>query len=335
MALKNNTSDTSHILPDKAELFILWLETQKNMSLATVRAYRTDLIEFNSYLTDTQNKNLNNLSEINKKDIQLFLGALHAKEYAKTSISRKLSSLRAFFNYGLRKKIIEKSPIESIRNPKQPKHHPNVPSKDQVLHILDKPINLENNISNDNDNSNVHTINSKKKAILARDLALIELLYGSGLRISEALSLNLSDYSKEKSSLMVLGKGSKQRYVPLTELSKTALDSWLELSTHLLADIPQSRNQALFIGVRGSRLNRREALRIIDKIQKQEGTPHITAHSFRHAFATHLLESGLDLRTVQELLGHARISTTQLYTHLNLSHLVEVYKKSHPEENNS
>ncbi len=317
---ENNQEKQS--LPDRAEIFLLYLETQKNMASATIRAYATDLLDFNNFIVEQEEKNLDDIKNITKKDIQLYLADLHKKEYSKTSVSRKLSSLRAFFNYALRKHIINVSPIASIKNPKQPKYHPNVPNVEQVTHILDVPqkqLNEENS-------------SPKEIALFSRNIALVELLYGSGLRISEALNLNKADFSEEKSSIIVTGKGNKKRVVPLTEKSKIVLKTWLTYYSVIGSDISSDYTSPLFIGARGSRLNRREALRIIEKLEKQEGTPHLSAHSFRHAYATHLLESGLDLRTVQELLGHARIATTQVYTHLNLTHLIDVYKKAHPKE---
>ncbi len=319
----------SRELAPKVEIFLMWLETAKNMSSATLSAYRKDLEDFDLFLEENLSKNLGLIKEINKKDIQAYLAHMHKKEYSKSSVARKLSTLRTFFNYALRKKDIEISPMLSIHNPKQGKHHPTVPSKEQVINILDSLPSQE-----------VKSIKNKKKGedskgitLFARDIALVELLYGSGLRISEALALNLIDFDEDKKSLLILGKGNKQRFVPLTKTSIECIKHWLKLSSHLPSSDLHERIKPLFIGARGGRLNRREALRIIEKLNTQVDTPHLSAHSFRHAYATHLLEAGLDLRTVQELLGHARIATTQIYTHLNIEHLKEVYAKSHPLEN--
>lgn len=321
--MEKNKVDTIE-LPEKAEIFLLWLSTQKNMAEATIRAYTTDLLDFNAFLTTQLQKNLNDIKSITKKDIQFYLAQLYNEKYSKTSVSRKLSTLRSFFNYSVLKRYIQNSPMATIRNPKQGKYKPNVPSSEQVVHIL------ETNKSSQKMSSSVEEEN-KDTALYARNIALLELLYGSGLRVSEALSLNIHDFSEEKSSLIVLGKGNKKRLVPLTKISIESIKKWLKhYSLFCPQEMEESYSKPLFIGVRGARLNRREVLRIIESLQKQIGTPHLTAHSFRHAYATHLLENGLDLRTVQELLGHSRISTTQMYTHLNLTHLVEVYKSSHP-----
>ncbi len=318
-------TNTKELAP-KVEIFLMWLESQKNMASATISAYTKDLEDFDTFL-ESIDKNLHDAKIITKKDIQLYLAHMHRKEYSKSSVARKLSTLRTFFNYLLRKKDISVSPMLSIHNPKQPKYYPNVPSKEQVINILEtSPKKDIKKIKQKEDTS------KKELALFARDIALIELLYGSGLRISEALALNVADFTLEKKSLLILGKGNKQRFAPLTSTSIEALKHWLELSTILPNSAKHDSVKALFIGARGSRLNRREALRIIEKLNTQADTPHLSAHSFRHAYATHLLEAGLDLRTVQELLGHARIATTQIYTHLNLEHLKEVYSLAHPLE---
>ena len=161
----------------------------------------------------------------------------------------------------------------------------------------------------------------------ARDICLAELLYGSGLRVSEALALDAGRLSAESESLRIMGKGGKERLTPLTDTAKTALAVWLSLRPALAP--PGER--ALFVGVRGKRLNRREAQRVIESLCRRAGLPQpVSPHGLRHSFATHLLEAGADLRSVQELMGHARLATTQRYTHLNLAHLMAVYDKAHP-----
>ncbi len=239
--LKNNSEEKKF---SYFELFILWLESQRNMSKATVDAYKKDLSDFNIFIENKLEKKLENIQEITKKDIQFYLVELHEKNYNKTSVSRKLSSLRSFFNYAMRKKLILKSPIASIKNPKQATYHPNVPSMEQVVHILEK--NKDKKLLN----SSVEK-NKKNIALFARDIALIELLYGSGLRISEALSLDKKDFSEKKKSLLIMGKGGKQRLVPLTEKSVLALTHWLKLYSSL--DNIQEE-QALFIGMQGKDL---------------------------------------------------------------------------------
>jgi integrase/recombinase XerC len=165
-------------------------------------------------------------------------------------------------------------------------------------------------------------------AIALRDKALLELLYGSGLRISEALGLDVDDIRPGANALLVMGKGSKQRQVLLSDTCTTALSRWLEARSHIP---PQHGEPALFIGKRGKRLDRRQAARLLDEHAKLAGIPqHVSPHDLRHSFATHMLEGGADLRAVQELLGHSRISTTQRYTHLDLNALTRIYDAAHP-----
>jgi integrase/recombinase XerC len=167
--------------------------------------------------------------------------------------------------------------------------------------------------------------------LLCRDLALAELLYGSGLRISEALNLDVGQINLEEQVLRILGKGNKQRLAPLSDSSLKALRAWLEQRPALLKADDKDKKNALFIGARGGRLNRRQARRIIEKLCQRAGLAQaVSPHALRHSFATHLLEAGADLRSVQELLGHARLTTTQRYTHLDLARLTAVYDKAHP-----
>ena len=169
---------------------------------------------------------------------------------------------------------------------------------------------------------------SADDVFLLRDKALLELLYGSGLRISEALGLNVNDIRPESGHVQVMGKGSKERIVPLSDASKDALSRWLSVRDRVP---PAHGERAAFLGRRGKRLDRRQAARILEERAAEAGIPqHLSPHDLRHSFATHLLEGGADLRAVQELLGHSRISTTQRYTHLNMEALTRIYDAAHP-----
>lgn len=291
------------------KLFAAHLQFQKNYSEATVRSYRTDLEEFETFLQQ-KGKSLAVLAGIEKRDIQEFLVYLHKLKMNKSSMARKLSCLRSFFRFMLQKKYIAVNPMLGVRNPKQEIHHPTMLNVDQVSSMLD-----EENAEEENE-------------FYYRDNALLELLYGSGLRISEALGLNVQDVKRESETIKVFGKGSKERIVPLSDTCKKALAAWLEKR----AVLPAERGEkALFIGKRGRRLNRREANRIIEWYRQKVGiATRVSAHDLRHSFATHLLEGGADLRSVQELLGHSKIATTQRYTHLDMDALTKIYDKSHP-----
>ena len=299
-------------LPNCATAFLAWLGFQKGSSEATVAAYGRDLLDCEQYLHE-QGLSLAHPEHITKRHIQGFSAALFQRDLARSSTARKLSALRTLFRYLLRTRKIERNPCLGVRNPRQEQRHPAMLNVDQVFDLLaDTP---------------PVPPRSQEDALRTRDLALLELLYGSGLRVSEALNLNKDDYHPGDSTLRVLGKGSKERLTPLSDTSRAALDAWLNARPLLAA----GDEQALFVGRRGARLNRRQAARIVDEAAVLAGIPqHISPHTLRHSYATHLLEGGADLRSVQELLGHSRISTTQRYTHLNLDALARVYDAAHP-----
>jgi len=208
----------------------------------------------------------------------------------------------------LKKKTLAKTPMEGIANPKQDRPHPKRLNVDQVQALLDSV--------------------RQRDPRAIRDLALAELLYGSGLRISEALGLDVDQVQIGDRVVRVLGKGGKERLAPLTEAGAQLLCLYLE---NRQAFVPDVREKAFFLGVKGKRLQRRQANRILAELSRRAGFPQsISPHTLRHSFATHLLEAGADLRSVQELLGHSRLSTTQRYTHLTMTQLMHVYDQAHP-----
>lgn len=353
-------------VPKNVSLFLVHLEFQKGTSSATINAYGTDLAEFQNFLQE-HNLSLQNPLEIHKHTIQSFSAHLFYKNLARSSIARKLSCLRAFFHFCLQKKLIENDPTAEIPNPKQEIRHPKILNVDQMFQLLDfhaisidQQENSEQECSeqpatehsfheqftatpslSDSRNPNAQSTTeitpilqdnksiaeNIENPIFWRDLALMELLYGSGLRITEALSLNISHIKQGHTTIKVMGKGSKERIVPLSSSSLLVLEKWI-LLRHMCYP---SNEQALFVGVRGKRLNRRQANRIIEMRCREAGLDvNISPHSLRHSFATHLLEGGADLRSVQELLGHSRIVTTQRYTHLDMSALMRIYDNAHP-----
>lgn len=295
-----------------AERFLEWIHTEKGYSNATVTAYRSDLMQFSQILEEA-GLSLDNPGEIMRHHVQLYLGKLFHNQEAASSAARKLAAIRSFFTYLTRIHMISESPAEGIHNPKQVHRHPQILNVDQTFALLD---------------SNAQTeCSPSQKAEHIRDIALVELLYGSGLRISEALNLNVEDIHPEAHIIRVMGKGSRERICPLSDTSVTALQQWL--STRDRFALPEEK--ALFVGVRGKRLNRRTAALQLEKLCDRAQLPeHISPHALRHSFATHLLESGADLRSVQELLGHKRLSTTQRYTQITLDHLMQVYDACHP-----
>ncbi len=296
------------------QAFLAFIEIQKGYSKSTIQSYATDLQQFENHL-QLQGLSLDNVKLIEKQHISQYIASLYRKNIAKSSTSRKLASIRAFFTYQLRMKQIDKNPALGVRNPKQEQKHPKILNTEQVAIILEQ----KNDLPDKN----------KKNAqcIQLRDIALAELLYGSGLRISEALDLRIDTLDLRSGFLRIVGKGNKERLCPLTEDSTKALSKWLAVRNELA----NTQELAVFVGARGSKLDRKQAHRIIEELCQKAGVEiKISPHSLRHSFATHLLEAGADLRTVQELLGHSRLTTTQRYTSLTLDHLIKVYDQAHP-----
>ena len=303
-------------------MFLAHLEMEKGYSTATVAAYGEDLRQFAAFAA-TLGLSLDAPSSVAASHIRAFMADMHRLGLSKTSMGRKLSSLRTFFRFCARLRLVPSLPTDGVRNPKQEKRHPKVLNVDQAFALLDAAAEPE-------------ALTPKKQAMAARDLALAELLYGSGLRISEALSLDTGQIifagqasSPEAASAYarVLGKGGKERIAPLSDASITALAAWLEERPALA----KAGERALFVGANGVRLGRRVAARVIEDLCKKAGLPEtVSPHALRHSFATHLLENGADLRSLQELLGHSRLTTTQRYTHLDLARLTRVYDAAHP-----
>lgn len=297
---------TNVSLPESVQQFLLFLDAQKGYSPATTASYRTDLVGLHAFL-QRRDKGLEHPEAITKQDVTAFLADLHRQGMAKSTVCRKLSGLRSFFRFLQRRKLIEADPCATLKNPKMPKHHPQVLNVDQALQLVEADV-------------------SQSPAAL-RDLALVELLYGSGLRISEALGLDYAHLDLDRQLARVLGKGRKERIVPLTDAAVARLRRYLERRGEFL---PRPEEQGIFLGARGGRLDRRQADRIIKDLAVCGSIPQISAHTLRHSFASHMLQAGADLRSVQELLGHSRISTTQRYTHLDLAQIMKVYDSCHP-----
>jgi len=289
------------------ELFLAHLAVEKGYSQATIDAYRRDLEQFSTWLA-SRGLGLDAPGDLTRDHVRGFMAELHRGRFSKSSVARKLSSLRAFFRYLARRGDITGNPAAGVANPKQDKRHPKTLNVDQALALMQAGV--------DQDHKGL------------RDMALAELLYGSGLRISEALGLDVFDVDVPARSVRVMGKGSKERFAPLSDAAAQRLEAYLKVRSQFQ---PQPREQALFLGARGGRLNRRAASRIIEKLSALAGLPQgVSPHTLRHSFATHLLEAGADLRSVQKLLGHERLTTTQRYTHLTMSRIMQAYDQAHP-----
>lgn len=296
--------------PPLAELcrgFLAHLAAEKGFSGATLAAYENDLRLFAEHLSG-RGVSLEDPGAVTRDHVRGFLAELHRRGLKKSSMARKLSALRSFFRFLLRQRLVTANPVQGLSNPRQEKRHPRALNVDQAIGLM------EAKLPPDPEG--------------LRDLALAELLYGSGLRVSEAVGLNVHDLDTSSGVVRVTGKGSKQRLAPLSDAARARLDRYLG-QRHAFVDDPLEK--ALFLGSRGGRLNRRQAARIVESLAKLAGLPqHVHPHMLRHSFATHMLEAGADLRDIQELLGHERISTTQRYTHLNLQQIMKVYDAAHP-----
>ncbi|MFW5734855.1 MAG: tyrosine recombinase XerC [Oceanidesulfovibrio sp.] len=298
--------------PGHVQRFLTHLEAEKGFSAHTLSAYRRDLLQFHEFLVATGRGTLDDPASVTKAHVRAYLAELHRLRTAKSTMARKLSALRSLFKFLLAKKLAPANPAAQVSNPKQESRHPKSLNVDQAFALL----------------QDKGSAKEQSTAEHLRDLALAELLYGSGLRISEALDLNVRDCDPASGAVRVLGKGGKERLAPLSATSARMLEAYLEVRWEL---DNSGAEAALFLGARGGRLQRRQANRILERLAAAAGLPQsISPHGLRHSFATHLLENGADLRGVQELLGHARLATTQRYTHLTLAKVVEAYDKSHP-----
>ncbi len=297
-------------LPEICRGFLAFLEVEKGYSPATVRAYATDLAQFELFLGG-RGRSLERFDGVTRAEATAFLAELHRQRQKKSSMARKLSSLRSFFHYLIKNRLLMADPLAGLKNPRQDQRQPRALNVDQAVAVMET--------------------DAGPGAEGARNLALAELLYGSGLRVSEALSLTVDDVRADRGFVRVRGKGGKERLAPLSAAAVERLRDYLDWRDQFIADGGDEGEQALFLGVRGGPLQRREAARIIEKLAGRAGVAQrVHPHMLRHSFASHMLQAGADLRSVQEMLGHARLSTTERYTHLDLKRVMEVYDKAHP-----
>ena len=281
--------------------YLDFLKNIKGLSENTTNSYQRDLKKFSKFI---EASNVNGFKSLTEEICSAWIADLFQNNVSARSIQRHISSAKGFFNYLKKNGLISSSPFELINSPKSPSHLPNILSPEEVSQLL-----------------NFKPKNSQEK----RDMAIIELIYSSGLRVSEAVNSNLSDLEDDKNFLRVLGKGSKTRLVPVGRYAKSAINDWIIEREKLL-----TKDDALFVNLRGSRITTRSVQERIKNIALMQGLPPVNPHMLRHSFATHLLESSGDLRSIQELLGHSSLSTTQIYTRLDYQHLIKVYENSHP-----
>jgi integrase/recombinase XerC len=283
--------------------FIQYLKAERNASPHTLEAYERDLQQFAAFIRKEFGDTFR-IDQITHLHIRRYLASIH-KDLYKSSASRKLAAIRSTFRFLLRRGILEKNPAELVSSPKREKRLPFHLDIDEVTTLVEAPDAIT--------------------PLSIRDRAILETLYSSGLRVSELTGLNVGGADLAAGSVKVLGKGGKERVVPLGSKAIKALEEYLELRGSRDLDAP------LFLNSRGGRLTRRSVARIVDRYMIHlETMKKASPHTLRHTFATHLLEGGADLRSIQEMLGHASLSTTQKYTHVSIDRLLEVYDKAHP-----
>jgi integrase/recombinase XerC len=278
---------------------------ERNASAHTIKAYKQDLENFSAYIGSRIWRDIDHVT------IRGFLSQQYEKGLSKTSVARSLAAVRSLYRWLAQEGVVEQNPAVLVSTPKLPKKLPRVPTMEEMNSVLDGTM-------------------PETASFPERDRLMMELLYGCGIRNSELVGINLDDIRVSAEAVLIRGKGKKERYVPFGDAVKSALSAYLPVRQQVLS---QARKNvpALLVNQRGGRLTTRSVGRIIKKIALAKGlSPDVHPHTLRHAFGTHMLEEGADLRAIQEMLGHERLSTTQRYTQLSMKHLVSVYDQTHP-----
>jgi integrase/recombinase XerC len=290
---------------DKAVRNFLQSLRQRNASIHTIKAYSGDLKEFVAYAGSRGWKQIDHVA------IRGFLSRLYEKGLGKTSVARALAAVRSLYRWLAQEGVVEQNPAALVSTPKLAKKLPRVPTIEEMNAVLDGQM-------------------PEVAAFPERDRMMLELLYGCGIRNSELIGINLEDIHLSDEAILIRGKGKKQRYVLFGDAVKVALKAYLPARLQILSG-RKKNSAALLINRRGGRLTTRSVGRIIKKIAVAKGlSPDVHPHTLRHAFGTHMLEEGADLRAIQEMLGHERLSTTQRYTQLSIKHVLQVYDQTHP-----
>jgi integrase/recombinase XerD len=297
----------------EAERYLDHLAVERGLSEHTLAAYRRDLRRYAAFLS---HRDVHDPGDIEEATIRSFVASLSASThgpddapYRATSVARTLSAVRSFHRFLLREGITDRDPAVGVPQPRLPRSLPRPLPVEDVRRLLEAP--------------------DERSPTGLRDRAVLELLYGSGLRISELTGLDVDDIDLEEGSVRVLGKGGKEREVPLGSFGRDSIGAYLTRGRPALAST--ATRGAVFLNARGGRLSRQSCARLLGRYVRRAGIERrVTLHTLRHSFATHLLEGGADVRVVQELLGHASVATTQIYTLVTARHLREVYEESHP-----
>jgi integrase/recombinase XerC len=287
---------------DPVPAFLQYLAAERGASPHTLRSYAADLAELSQFLRSVK---VVQVAEADARALRAYLAWLHGRGLAKSSIARKLAAVRSCFRFLARRGHVETNPARQVASPRLPRRLPSFLPKDESKELLDAPV--------------------EDSAAGRRDRALLELLYASGLRVAECCGLDLEDLDRRHGTVRVLGKGGKERVVPVGDAALAALDDYLE------RERLGAKGGPLFRNPRGGRLSTRSARNVVRRRARAAGIARrVTPHTLRHTFATHLLGEGADLRLIQELLGHSRLSTTQRYTHVSPEQLMKVYDAAHP-----
>ncbi|MGQ9503404.1 MAG: tyrosine recombinase XerC [Thermogutta sp.] len=290
--------------------FLRFLAVEKNASPLTIKSYREDLTALAEYLSDVYHGQCPSPNQITTLDLRGYVAAMHEANYSASTVARRLASLRSFFRFGMREGWVKENPAKPLRNPRKPRNLPHVLSSEEVRRLLESPP------AND--------------PMGIRDRAILETIYSAGLRISELVGLNDSDLDLRGEIIRVRGKGRRERLAPLGSHAVRAIQRWLKVRKIHPSLVPNP-DRPVFVNRFGKRLTTRSVARMLEKYLKQTGLDRrTTPHSLRHSFATHLLNAGADIRSVQELLGHKSLVTTQIYTHLTTANLKAVYEYAHP-----
>ena len=294
-------NEKQYFLISKILDYLDFLENIKGLSTNTIKSYQRDLMKFSHF---SELADIDNFAMFNEEICSGWIADLFQQDVSARSIQRHISSVKGFFIYAQKNTLIDRSPFELINSPKSPSYLPSVLSPEDVEQLLNfKPKNIQE----------------------IRDMAIVELIYSSGLRVSEAVNVDLDDFEESGNFLRVLGKGSKTRLVPVGRFAQSAINKWIKGRKKI-----STIDKALFVNLRGGRISTRSIQERIKNLALMQGLPPVNPHMLRHSFATHLLESSGDLRSIQELLGHSSLSTTQIYTRLDYQHLIKIYEKSHP-----
>ncbi len=290
--------------------FLQYLNAERNASALTVKSYREDLGNLAAFLGESYGGRTPDAGHVTTLDLRGYLAHLHQQQYAKTTIARRLAALRSFFRFGQREGWAKSNPAKPLRTPRRSRHLPHFLSSDELGRLLEAP--------------------SPKNASGLRDRAILETLYSAGLRVSELVGLNDGDVDFSSDVLRVRGKGRKERLAPIGSYASKALRAWLEKRVVSPRE-KQGQAAPVFVSRLGRRLTTRSVGRLLEKYLQHTGLDRrTTPHTLRHSFATHLMDRGADIRSVQELLGHKSLVTTQIYTHVSTAALRAAYEKAHP-----